>query len=91
MDVPTRQAFVVAIVPEHERIHAAGVTSAVRLIAAAASPLLSSVAMQAVAIGVPFFAAGGIKVCYDIAVYFAFRRAQEPDAGRRARHNMQAL
>jgi MFS family permease len=77
MDVPTRQAFVVAIVPEHERIHAAGITSAVRPVAAAASPLLSSIAMQAAAVGLPFFAAGAIKVCYDIAVYFAFRRKQE--------------
>jgi MFS family permease len=73
MDVPTRQAFVVAIVPEHDRIHAAGITSAVRPIAAAASPLLSSIAMQTAAVGVPFFAAGGIKICYDLTVYFAFR------------------
>jgi hypothetical protein len=33
--------------------------------------------MQAAAVGLPFFAAGAIKVCYDIAVYFAFRRKQE--------------
>lgn len=77
MDVPTRQAFVVAVVPEDERIHAAGITSAVRPLAAATSPLLAAFAMQSAAIGAPFFAAGGIKACYDIAVYIAFRRVGE--------------
>jgi MFS family permease len=84
MDVPTRQAFVVAMVPEHERVHAAGITSAVRPIAAAASPLLSSIAMQQAAFGVPFFVAGGVKVCYDLAVYFAFRHKHEPQTSRKA-------
>ena len=78
MDVPTRQAFVVAMVPEHERVHAAGITSAVRPVAAAVSPLLSTLAMQLASAGIPFFAAGGIKVCYDLAVYFSFRRATSP-------------
>jgi MFS family permease len=74
MDVPTRQAFVVAIVPPHERVYAAGITSAVRPIAASISPLLSTVAMQLASAGIPFFAAGSIKAGYDLAVYFAFRR-----------------
>jgi hypothetical protein len=74
MDVPTRQAFVVAIVPEHERVRAAAITSAVRPVAAAASPLLSTLAMQLASAGIPFFAAGAIKVCYDLVVYVAFRR-----------------
>lgn len=74
MDVPTRQAFVVAIVPKHEQVHAAAITSAVRPVASAASPLLSSIAMQLANAGIPFFAAGTIKACYDLAVYFAFRR-----------------
>lgn len=82
MDVPTRQVFVLAIVPEHERVHAAGITSAVRPIAAASSPLLSSIAMQAAAAGIPFFAAGSIKVCYDLPVYFAFRRVRECEVTR---------
>lgn len=80
MDVPTRQAFVVSLVPEDEQIHAAGITSAVRPLAAAASPVLATFAMQAAAIGAPFFAAGGIKAAYDIAVYLAFRRAAETPA-----------
>lgn len=74
MDVPTRQAFVVRIVPKEERIYATGMTSAVRPFAAAASPLISSLTMQIAAFGLPFFAAGGIKACYDLAVFFAFRR-----------------
>jgi MFS family permease len=74
MDVPTRQAFVVALVPQHERVHAAAITSAVRPVASAASPLLSTIAMQLANAGIPFFAAGAIKACYDLAVYFTFRR-----------------
>lgn len=85
MDVPTRQAFVVAIVPEHERVHAAGITSAVRPIAAATSPLLSAAAMQLVSAGIPFFAAGTIKAGYDLAVYFAFRHAARDGATHQRR------
>jgi MFS family permease len=77
MDLPARQAFVVAIVPEEERVHAASITSVVRPLAAIPSPLLSALAMQTAAIGVPFFACGGIKACYDVALYFAFRRINE--------------
>jgi len=78
MDVPTRQAFVVAIVPEDQRVHAAAVTSAARPVAAAASPLLSGLAMQFAGAGIPFFAAGGIKACYDLAIYFWFRDKRIP-------------
>jgi len=74
MDVPTRQAFVVAVVPEDERIYASGITSAVRPLAAATSPLLATLAMQSAAFGAPFFVAGGLKCCYDIAVYISFRK-----------------
>lgn len=77
MDVPTRQAFVIAVVPPHERVYAAGITSAVRPIAASISPLLSALAMQLASGGIPFFAAGGIKAGYDLAVYFAFRYSRE--------------
>jgi predicted MFS family arabinose efflux permease len=79
MDVPTRQAFVVAIVPERERVHAAAITSAVRPVAAAASPLLSTVAMQMASAGIPFFAAGTIKACYDLTMFLAFRREGRVD------------
>ena len=77
MDVPTRQAFVVAAVPEDERIYASGITSAVRPLAAATSPLLAAFAMQSAAIGAPFFLAGGLKCCYDIAIYMSFRKVNK--------------
>lgn len=74
MDVPTRQSLVLRAVPEHERVHAAGVTNAVRPAAAALSPMLSGFAVQAAASGAPFFIAGTIKSVYDIAIYVLFRR-----------------
>jgi predicted MFS family arabinose efflux permease len=78
MDVPTCQALVLSVVPEGDRVHAAGVTNAVRPAAAALSPALSGLAVQAAAAGTPFFAAGAIKACYDLTLYFAFRRVKEP-------------
>jgi hypothetical protein len=39
---------------------------------------LAGVAQQA-AIGLPFFIGGGIKIGYDIAIWFWFRRVELPD------------
>ncbi|MHB8147340.1 MAG: MFS transporter [Vulcanimicrobiaceae bacterium] len=77
MDVPTRQAFTVMIVPEGERLYATSLTSAVRPFAAILSPLLSAAAFQATVIALPFLAAGAIKTCYDLAFYRAFRYARK--------------
>jgi MFS family permease len=73
MDVPTRQAFTMAVVPRADRARAAGMTNAVRPAAAAVAPLLSGLALQVAAFGLPFFLAGGLKICYDLALYGVFR------------------
>lgn len=70
MDVPTRQALVLHSVPEDQRVHAAGVTNAVRPAAAALSPTLAGLAMQTLGAGVPFFVAGVLKTTYDLALLF---------------------
>jgi len=79
MDVPARQAYIVSIVPAEHRASAVATTSAIRGLGQAAGPLLSGLAIQAALFGLPFFAAGGLKVAYDIALYAGFRR-------RRAEH-----
>lgn len=74
MDVPTRQSLVLRAVDENDRIYAAGITNAVRPAAAALAPTLSGLAAQSALVGAPFFIAGAIKACYDIALYVSFRR-----------------
>ena len=79
MDVPARQAYVVSIVPPAERAGAVAMTGALRGVAQSFGPALAGVAIGAAAFGVPFFAAGGLKIVYDLALFKAFRN-------RRAEH-----
>lgn len=73
MDVPTRQAYVMALVAPEERPAAAGLTSVARSVAQACSPAVSGLALASAASGLPFFLAGGLKILYDLAVYVRFR------------------
>lgn len=79
MDVPARQAYIVSIVPAHERAAAVALTGAVRGVAQSFGPALAGVAIGAAAYGVPFYAGGALKIVYDAALFAAFRR-------RRAAH-----
>jgi MFS family permease len=73
MDVPTRQAYTMAVVAPEERAAAAGITNAVRPAASSLAPLLSGIALQSALSGLPFILSGGLKVIYDLALYFTFR------------------
>jgi MFS family permease len=73
MDVPVRQAFIVSIVPSAERAGAVAMTGAVRGIAQSFGPALSGLAIGAASFGLPFFAAGGLKIVYDLALFAGFR------------------
>ncbi len=75
MDVPARQAYVAALVDPAERTAAAAYTNAARHLVRPAGPALASAAMS-VAIGLPFFVAGALKIVYDVLVYRAFRRVR---------------
>jgi MFS family permease len=79
MDVPARQAYVVSIVPPAERAGAVAMTGAVRGVAQSFGPVLAGAAIGVAAFGVPFFAAGGLKIMYDIGLFAGFRN-------RRAEH-----
>ena len=79
MDVPARQAYVVSIVPPAERAGAVALTGAVRGVAQSFGPALAGIAIGAAAFGLPFFAGGGLKIAYDIALFAGFRN-------RRAAH-----
>ncbi|HJW73102.1 MAG TPA: MFS transporter [Geothrix sp.] len=74
MDVPTRQAYTMAVVAPDERSAAAGVTGIARTTGAAISPVLAGpmLALPALA-SVPFFLAGGLKILYDLLLYRSFK------------------
>lgn len=80
MDVPTRQAYTMALVTPEERSAAAGVTGIARTIGASLSPLLASPLYASAALAsLPFFLAGGLKILYDLLVWRAFRGVKLPE------------
>jgi MFS family permease len=75
MDVPVRQAYVAALVDPGERTAAAAYTNAARHLVRPAGPAIASAAM-ALGAALPFVAAGGLKIIYDVALYLTFRRVK---------------
>jgi MFS family permease len=73
MDVPTRQAYTMAVVAPDERAAAAGVTAVARSIGAALSPAIATRLIAHPALmSMPLFLAGGIKIVYDLLLWWAF-------------------
>lgn len=81
MDVPTRQAFVMVLVPPSRRAAAAAYTNLARYSVRPVGPTLAGAA-QTMAMGLPFLIAGGIKTIYDIALWRSFRDVRPDDATR---------
>ena len=81
MDVPTRQAYTMALVAPEERTAAASVTSLARSAGSASTPVISGALLQGplLAIGLPFLAAGGLKAAYDLSLWAVFRRVRLPE------------
>ncbi len=76
MDVPTRQAYTMAVVAPDERSAASGVTTIARSVGAAASPAIAGVFLAAPSLmAAPFLVAGGLKILYDLLLYRSFRHA----------------
>jgi MFS family permease len=85
MDVPTRQAYVMGVVEDHEREAAATTTTLWRTVTQAVSPALTGWIMQTVALTTPFVLGGALKIIYDLLLYRTFRdiRPKEPAAATR--------
>jgi MFS family permease len=80
MDVPTRQAYVMAIVEDHEREAAATTTNIARTVAQAATPALTGWVMQTLSLAAPFVAGGALKIAYDLLLYWTFKDVKlKPD------------
>ena len=74
MDVPARQAYVVAVVDVDERTAAAAYTNSARYAARPVAPILAGALVQASTLAAPFVIAGTLKSVYDLAFYRMFRR-----------------
>jgi predicted MFS family arabinose efflux permease len=79
MDVPTRQAYVVAVVDPSERTAAAAYTNTARYVARPIAPILAAEALRG-GLGAPFLIAGALKSIYDLGLYLAFRGSDSPVA-----------
>lgn len=76
MDVPTRTAYVMAVVTPPERAAAASLTAVPRSLAAALSPALAAALMAWGYASTPLLACGVLKIAYDLAMLHAFRRVE---------------
>ncbi len=79
MDVPTRQSYVMAVVPARDRTFASGVTNLTRTVAWAIAPPLAGVIMQRIALAGPLFIGGALKIGYDLLLYGSFRHIKPPE------------
>jgi MFS family permease len=74
MDVPTRSAYVMAVVTPAERPAAASLTAVPRSLAAALSPALAAALFSAGWLAAPLVACGALKIGYDLVLWVACRR-----------------
>ena len=84
MDVPTRQAYIAAMVDPRERAAAAAFTNTSRYVARPFGPAIGAALMQNVTVGAPFVVAGAVKCVYDLLLWRVFKKIPLPDAGGRA-------
>ena len=75
MDVPARQAYIMALVSPEERTAAASFTTTARSIAVSASPLVSGFMLSGamLVLGLPILLASLIEICYDATLWKVFR------------------
>ena len=79
MDVPTRQSYVLGVVQPEERTYSSGITNLTRNVARATSPSFAGYFMQHLALASPLVLGGGLKVAYDLLLYWGFRRLKPPE------------
>jgi len=72
MDVPTRQAYIAAVVDPDERAAAAGLTTLGQQIGSFAGPAAGGYALGAGA-AMPFVLAAAVKIAYDLTLWQQFR------------------
>jgi len=81
MDVPARQAYVMAMVPPDERPAASAVTNVPRSLAQAFPPLLAGLMLEHSSFGWPLVVAGALKASYDVLLLMGFRHRRPAESG----------
>ena len=79
MDVPTRQSYVMAVVPASARTYASGMTNVTRNAGWAVGPLIGGSVMQHFSLAAPLFIGGSLKIIYDLVLYRSFRHLKAPE------------
>jgi MFS family permease len=79
MDVPTRNSYVMAVVPPPERPAAASATAVPRSLASGVSPLLSGYLLGVSSFGWPLVLAGSLKGIYDLLLLRMFAQVKPPE------------
>ena len=79
MDVPTRQSYVMAVVPASARTYASGMTNVTRNAGWAVGPLIGGSVMQHLSLAAPLFIGGSLKIVYDLVLYRSFRHLKAPE------------
>ena len=74
MDVPTRSAYVMAVVTPPERPAAASVTAVPRSLAAALGARVARALFAAGWVSAPLVMCGALKIAYDLALWRGFRK-----------------
>jgi MFS family permease len=82
MDVPTRQSYLLALVPPGHRTLAASMTALARQAAWAISPGIAGWAMGNLGLSAALLAGAGLKVVYDLTLFASFRRLKPPEETR---------
>jgi sugar phosphate permease len=87
MDVPARQAFVMAVVPADERAAASSVTNVPRSLASATTPLLAGALLDRTTFGWPLIIAGVTKIAYDLTLLVLYHDVPEEEGAHRSRRS----
>ena len=83
MDIPTREAYTMAIVPPGARTSAAGLTNLGRTLAQAIAPLFGGYVAAATALGAPILIGSAVKLGYNALLYAMFPNRPNPRRNRR--------
>ena len=79
MDIPTRQAYTMAIVPPEARTSTAGMTNLGRTLAQAVTPAIAGLVASTTTLGVPIIVGSVIKLAYNGSLYAMFRTVRAPE------------
>ena len=79
MDLPTRQSYMMAITPPEAMTTMASVTNLSRNLSQTVSPGIAGYVAQSTFLGAPFLIGSGIKLVYNVTLYFLFRGIKPPE------------